>query len=119
MSEYITLRVYEVVGSSMCVASGDGQKVFELIQQALKDGKKVRLSFKSVESLTSAFLNAAVGQLYGVFSHELLKESLSVMDMENDDLVLLKRVIETAKQYFKDPKVIEEARREVLGDDNE
>jgi hypothetical protein len=119
MSEPIALRVYEVVGSSLCVASGDGQKIFEQIQQALKDGKKVRLSFQNVESLTSAFLNAAVGQLYGVFPHELLKESLSVQDMEKDDLALLKRVIDTAKQYFQDPNVIEAARREVLGDEDE
>jgi len=119
MSEPITLRVYEVVGSSLCVASLDGQKVFEQIQQALKDGKKVRLSFQNVESLTSAFLNAAVGQLYGVFSHDILKENLSVKDIEKDDLGLLKRVIDTAKQYFKDPAVIEAVRREVLGDENE
>jgi hypothetical protein len=119
MSEPITLRVYEIVGSSLCVASGDGQKVFEQIQQALKNGKKMRLSFQNVESLTSAFLNAAVGQLYGAFPHDFLKESLSVSDMENDDLALLKRVIDTAKQYFQDPKVIEAARREILGDEDE
>jgi hypothetical protein len=119
MSEPITLRIYGVVGSGLCVASGDGQKVFEQIQQALKDGKKVRLSFHNVESLTSAFLNAAVGQLYGIFPHELLKESLSVQDMEKDDLALLKRVIDTAKQYFQDPNVIDAARREVLGDEDE
>ncbi len=119
MSDIFTLRIYEIVGSSLCVASQDGQKVFEQIQQALKDGKKVRLSFQNVESLTSAFLNVAVGQLYGFFDHNLLKESLSVTDIEKDDQSLLKRVIETAKQYFKDPAVIEAIRRETLGEDDE
>jgi len=119
MSEPIILRIYEVVGSSLCVASQDGQKVFEQIQQALKDDQKVRLSFQNVESLTSAFLNAAVGQLYGVFPSELLKENLSAVDIEKDDLALLKRVIDTAKQYFQDPAVIEAVRREILGDENE
>ena len=119
MSETITLRIYEIVGSSLCVASQDGQKVFEHIQQALKDGKKVRLSFHNVESLTSAFLNAAVGQLYGFFALDVLKESLSVQDIDKDDLALLKRVIETAKQYFKDPAVIEAVRREAMGEDSD
>jgi hypothetical protein len=119
MSEPIILRVYEVVGSSLCVSSADGQKVFEQIQQTLNDGKKVRLSFQNVESLTSAFLNAAVGQLYGVFPEQQLKESLSVQDMENDDLELLKRVVDTAKQYFQDPSVIEAARRAAMGDEDE
>jgi hypothetical protein len=79
----------------------------------------VRLSFQNVESLTSAFLNAAVGQLYGSFDQELLKERLSVEEIERDDLALLKRVIDTAKQYFKDPEVIEAIRREALSDDDE
>jgi hypothetical protein len=119
MSEPITLRIYEIVGSSLCVASQDGQKVFEQISQALKENKNVRLSFQNVESLTSAFLNAAVGQLYGFFDHDLLREHLSVGDMEKDDLALLKRVVDTAKQYFKDPTVIEAVRKEAMGDDDE
>jgi len=119
MSEPITMRIYELVGSSLCVASQDGQKVFEQIQQALKDEKKVRLSFQNVESLTSAFLNAAVGQLYGFFDNDFLKESLSVADIGKDDLALLKRVIDTAKQYFKDPDVIEAIRKEALGEDDD
>ena len=119
MSDIITLRIYEIVGSSLCVASQDGQKIFEQIQQALKDGKNVRLSFQNIESLTSAFLNAAVGQLYGFFDNDLLKERLSVTDIEKNDLALLRRVIDTAKQYFKDPAVIEAVRREVMGDEDE
>jgi len=119
MSELITLRIYEIVGSSLCVSSQDGQKVFDQIGQALKAGKKVKLSFQNVESLTSAFLNAAVGQLYGFFDYDLLKERLSVGDIEKDDLALLKRVIDTAKQYFKDPVVIEAVRKEALGEDED
>jgi hypothetical protein len=119
MSELITLRIYEIVGSSLCVASQDGQKVFEQIQQALRDGKKVQLSFQNVESLTSAFLNAAVGQLYGCFDAVVLKESLSVIEIEKNDLALLRRVIDTAKQYFKDPAILEAIRREALGDSDD
>lgn len=119
MNETITLKIYEVVGSSLCVASQDGQIVFEQINQALKDGKRVRISFQNVESLTSAFLNAAVGQLYGFFDHDLLKENMSVTEIEKDDLALLKRVIDTAKQYFKDPAVIEAVRKEAMGEDDE
>lgn len=101
MSKIITLRINEVVGSSLCVTSQDGQKIFGQIQQALKDRKNVRLSFQNVESLTPAFLNAGIGQLYGFFDHEYLKKSLSVADMEKDHQALLKSIIETAKLYFK------------------
>ena len=73
------------------------------------------LSFMNVTSLTSAFLNAAIGQLYGEFSEEEIRAKLTVKDMEQDDLVLLKRVVETAKAYFKNPEIHMKATEELLG----
>ena len=116
MNNPITIRVFEVVGNGFCVASDDGQKVHDQIAIALREARKVNLSFHNVESLTSAFLNAAIGQLYGEFSEEQIKTSISVKDMSGDDLGLLKRVVDTAKQYFKDPERFKKAREEVLED---
>ena len=56
------------VGAPLCVASNDGQKVYDRIAAALKADQHVALSFHEVTTLTDAFLNAAVGQLYGTFS---------------------------------------------------
>jgi len=78
----------------------------------------VILSFHNISTLTSAFLNAAVGQLYGEFSEEQIRALLKVQDMQPDDLALLKRVVETAKQYFKDPDRFDQTLRDTLGDDD-
>ena len=40
-------------------------------------------------------------------------------NMEQDDLALLKRVVENAKLYFKDPERFNQAIREVLEDEND
>ncbi len=119
MPDALTISVYEVVGSALCVASDDGQKVHDRIAAALHESRNVALSFRNVKSLTSAFLNAAVGQLYGTFTEEQVKANLQVVDMEPDDLGLLKRVVDRAKEYFKDPTRFRNAAREVLGDDSE
>lgn len=103
MQKNITISVFEVVSSPLCVASSDGQKVYDRLAIALKKDRSVSLSFRNVTTLTSAFLNAAIGQLYGVFSAEEVRSLLSVEDIESDDLMLLKRVVDTAKLYFKDP----------------
>ena len=116
MSEQVTLQLTEIVGSTLCVASEDGQKVYEQISQALLDGRQIQLSFLNVESLTSAFLNTAIGQLYGEFPEELLKNSLSVIKIDNTDVTLLRRVIETAKLYFSNPEAFNSAHEHVLGD---
>ena len=69
--------------------------------------------------MTQAFLNAAIGQLYGIFSEKQIRALLRAQDIEQDDLALLKRVVETAKQYFKDPERFDRAVRETLGDESD
>lgn len=118
MSKNLELPIFEIIGSPLCVASGDGQKVFDRLAAALKEGRGVTLSFHNVTTLTSAFLNAAIGQLYGTFSEEQIRSLLKVQDMQADDLALLKRVVETAKLYFKDPQKFDQAVQETLGDDS-
>lgn len=39
----LTLSVYEIVGSPLCVASDDGQKVYDRLAVALKEGRAVTL----------------------------------------------------------------------------
>jgi hypothetical protein len=119
VKESIALSVFEIVGSPLCVASDDGEKVYERIEKAIKQDRSVSLSFNNITSLTSAFLNAAIGQLYGEFSEQEIRANLSVKDMEPDDLALLKRVVETAKAYFKNTELHKQATKELLGDDNE
>ena len=119
MSENLMLSIFETVGSPLCVASSDGQKVHDRLEMALNDEKHVILSFRNVTALTSAFLNAAIGQLYGAFSTDQIRALLSVQDMQQDDIALLKRVVDTAKQYFSDPQKFDQAVRETLGDDDD
>lgn len=119
MSEEIKVMMFEVVGSPLCVASSDGQKVFERLNTALRTNRNVVLSFHNITTLTSAFLNAAIGQLYGKYDENHIRSFLKVEDAEQDDLALLKRVVDNAKQYFKDPERFRQAYREVLGDEDE
>jgi hypothetical protein len=116
MRNRLVLSIYEIVGSPLCVAAGDGQKVYEQIAAAIRGGKGVTLSFRNVTGLTSAFLNAAIGQLYGEFTEDQIRASLRVADMDAEDRALLKRVVDTAKAYFKDPERFKKADREVLGE---
>ena len=116
MKKNVTISVFEIAGSPLCVASDDGQKVYDRISSALKEDRNVTLSFLNVSSVTSAFLNAAIGQLYGTFSEDEIRSKLKAKDMQPDDLALLKRVVDTAKQYFKDPKRFNRAVHETIED---
>ena len=119
LPEDIQISMFETVGSQLCVASDDGQKIYDRLAAALKADRSVALSFHNVTALTSAFLNAAIGQLYGTFSEEHIRSLLKVEGVEPDDIALLKRVVDTAKLYFKDPERFNQVVQEVLGDEDD
>ena len=119
MSENIRISMFEVVGSPFCVAVDDGQKVHKHLDAALRDDQEVVLSFHNVTALTTPFLTAAVGELYGTFSEKKIRSLLKVEDIKPDDLAFLKSVIRGAKLYFKDPQRFNQVVREVMDDDED
>ena len=119
MSENIRISMFEVVGSPFCVASDDGQKVHKHLDAALRENQDVVLSFHNVTALTTPFLTAAVGELYGTFSEEKIRSLLKIEDAEPDDLALLERVVRDVKLYFKDPQRFNQIFQEVLADDDD
>ncbi len=110
------INIINVVGSSFCVEAEDGQKVYDLIEKAFNGKNKIILSFLNIELMTTAFLNTAIGQLYKDFSESFIKEHLSVEEISQSGLVSLKRVVETAKLYYKDPNSIEQSIKDILGE---
>lgn len=117
MTNPVIVRIFDIVGGPLCVSADDGQRVHDKIVPLLRDGKKVVLSFEQVETLISAFLNAAIGQLYGEFPEERIRELLSVRDMDEEDQAILKRVVDNAKTYFKAPKEFDQAWKDEVGDE--
>jgi STAS-like domain of unknown function (DUF4325) len=111
-----TLRLTDVVGGPHCVSSDDGQLVHDQIFRRLRANKDVVVSFGGVEDVTSAFLNAAIGQLYGELDDETIRTHLQVIEADSDVLTLLKRVVERAKDFFKDPEKFNAAVSSTLGE---
>ena len=119
MTREITVRVFDIIGGPLCVSTSDGQRLYDKIAPLLKAGSPVVLSFERIEILISAFLNAAVGQLYGELPEESIRALLSFRDLADDDREMLERVIENAKMYFKTPDDFDRVWREELGDEEE
>ena len=120
MPECTVIIVRDVVNSEFCTASEDGERVHGAIVDALRQGKDVCLSFKKVKDLTSAFLNTAVGRLYDEYSEEEIREHLlPPTDVSPDDLMLLKRVVDRAKEFFKEPDRFTNATNQILGTDDD
>jgi len=98
----VQIQVANIIGNVYAVEAEEGQKVHELVKKAFEENRKVILSFLNIEMMTTAFLNTAIGQLYGDFSEETVKERLRVEHMSESGKVLLKRVVDTAKLFYND-----------------
>ena len=104
-----TLFVEKIINSPLGISAEDGQKVFDLINKNISEGKIVILSFKNITTLIPIFLNVAIGQLYGYMKEEKIKKQLKVDGLSDDDLVLLKHVIKNAKKYYGNKNSYDEA----------
>jgi hypothetical protein len=120
MPEKIPLKIYDIVGGPVWVSTTDGQKVYEKIVAAFKAGRAVELSFANRGNLITAFLNAAVGQLYnGEFTEDFLRENLTAVDITEEDRVMLGRAVDNAKRYFANQGRYDAAWKEEMGNEEE
>jgi hypothetical protein len=103
------LIISDIINGTSAVSSDDGQLVYEKMEKALQNDKKVELDFKDIEILTTAFLNAAIGQLYSNHTSEELNSRLKVENVSQEDLTLFKKVIHRAKEYYTNPKGFEDS----------
>jgi len=118
MPDKISLKIYDIVGGPIWVSTDDGQKVYDKIVTAFKAGRAVELSFANRANLITAFLNAAIGQLYnGEFTEQFIRDNLTEVDIADDDRAMLTRAIENAKRYFANRSRYDAAWKKEVGDD--
>ncbi|MGK7902152.1 MAG: STAS-like domain-containing protein [Hormoscilla sp.] len=112
----VEIVVTEAIGDTICIASEDGQKVYDRIAAAFQAGKHAIVSFKDAEDITTAFFASAIGQLYHVFPEKQVESSLRVVDIEEIDAIDLEDAIYWTKEYIKDPERYIAAAKEAFGD---
>jgi transcriptional regulator len=96
------IKLIKILDSPFAVSTEEGEKLFQVIDENFRLRKDVIIDFSEIYLIVSTFLNASIGQLYGLYTTEFIQQHLSVTNMSNDDLSILKLVTDRAKEYFKD-----------------
>lgn len=105
------VRVLEAIGTPLAVSSRDGALLHEVLRQHLAEGRSVVLDFDGVRNITTAFLNASVGRLYGEFDPGVLRSCLRATNLRPGQGPLLAQVITRAQAFFSnDPSAVEAER---------
>jgi hypothetical protein len=99
-----TVNIVDTIETRLCTEALDGQKVHDLICNALNEKRTIHVSFLNVEVLTVGFLNTAIGRLYRDYPVEEIKNGVLIEDLSLSGAVTLKRVVETAKLQYRNPE---------------
>lgn len=99
-NDKFTIVIKELINSDTAVSTDDGDLIYKKIDNQLSKNNTVEIDFREITIMTTAFLNAAIGQLYSSYSSETLNKNLQLINVANDDKILFKKVITRAKEYF-------------------
>lgn len=94
------IHVKTILADTKGVSAEEGQRIYDLIVKAFFQSKRVILSFDDMEELSEEFLEAAIGQLYIIYSHAEIKKNMRVENIPFSGKLALKRVVERAIQVY-------------------
>lgn len=95
------LKIFDIIGKR-CITQEKGKQIYDRICPVLLKGKNVTLDFEGVEQFASPFFNYAIGQLLKDINDEDLKKLLRIENLDKNGNLVVKRVIENARNYHKD-----------------
>lgn len=93
----MTIKVLEYIGDR-ATDMKQGDMIYELIIQGFKKGEKVCVDFGGLTTVLSTFLNNAIGTLFKDYDSDYLNNNLSILNLCEDDMFILRRVIKRAKE---------------------
>ncbi|VVB63436.1 Uncharacterised protein [uncultured archaeon] len=109
--------IRDLVGSELCISSSSGQKVFGNLRSAISQGKKVCISFENIKSLSPAFIESAIGQLYKGDVQGNIDEKLSFINISPGRKLIVDEVIREAKEYYSNSEEYVAKMKELFADD--
>lgn len=107
------IKVYDEIGDR-ATDMQQGDTIYEKIISGFSIHEIVKIDFSGMNTILSTFLNNAIGALYRDYSSEFLNENLKIINLCPEDLFILKRVIERAKDFYSNPQNITNALNDLL-----
>lgn len=102
MAKEIYINVAERIGSPSALTQEQGNSIYNEISAAIERNQSIKLDFDQIESMISAFLNNAIGQLYGKYTSQQISEFLTIQNFPDEKKATLNIVINNAKKYYAD-----------------
>lgn len=94
------INIYDYTNTNIAETMELGDKVYEklepLIKDCLRDGKKIVIDFSQITSLTTKFLNNAIGKLFLSIEVEVLLNNITFIGLDVAKKTTLKWSLDTS-----------------------
>ena len=117
MPEPFQINIADLIGKPRAIAAADGEMVFKEIYPLVKAGTPVTLSFAGIRMVITAFLNAAIGQLYRDIPVEEVNRLVEVVDLPEAFQPALEHSKTWSQAFYADPERLERSIKEVMEDE--
>ena len=101
------INVRDIIGEHG-ITLDDGQKIYDQIHPELLTENEIELEFEGVTIFASPFFNAAIGQLLKDIKSDDLNRLLKISNITKVGGMVLRRVIENAKEYYAATEAVRE-----------
>lgn len=72
------LKIRDIIKSDLASGSDKGEIIFKLITEKFKEQENIIIDFSGIETLTTAFLNKSIGELYRLGTPEELNKYILI-----------------------------------------
>lgn len=99
------IRILDYIGDR-ATDMKQGDEIYTLIVEGFNKGEVVTVDFGGLTTVLSTFLNNAIGTLYKDYESGFLNRNLKIMNLCDDDLFILRRVIKRAKEFYRNESIV-------------
>lgn len=96
----VTVDIKDTIQTVYCIDMEDGEVVYKVVKQELDKGNAVELSFEGIEMVITAFLNSAIGRLFGEFEKDTVHRQVRAVNLHKDFVPMWDRVMRSAPIYY-------------------
>lgn len=94
------IRVATLTQGPWCITAEDAEQLYQHLIAALTIADVVELDFDGTACWSAPFFSVAVGTLTRDFSDQELSRRLRVINLREDVVSILRRVLEASREYF-------------------
>nr|DAJ07174.1 MAG TPA: protein of unknown function DUF4325 [Caudoviricetes sp.] len=73
-----TLVIKDQIKTNLAITSEKARRIEEIVLESVKNKQQIELDFSGIDTLTTAFLNVAIGSLYTKYNPTILNKYVHI-----------------------------------------